>query len=170
MAYWTNIDTLSCELSLLRKAWSPPEIVVASGYFNPLGSHHLYYLEEAKRYCRNAILVVIVNNDGQVDLKSSCPFMEERQRLEIISSLRCVDYAILSIDKDLTVRKTLAALKPDVFANGGDCQQGSSLEREACKELKIREIYGVGGGKIGSSSSLIKNAIIWHNSRFSVDN
>ena len=39
-------------------------VVVVSGYFNPIHSGHLDYLEEAKKL--GDYLVVIVNSDNQV--------------------------------------------------------------------------------------------------------
>ena len=95
------------------------EIVVAvSGYFNPVHIGHIKYIEEAKKLGKK--LIVIVNTDKQVKLKGSSPFMNERERLEMIAALRFVDNVILAIDEDETVCKTLELIKPDIFANGGD--------------------------------------------------
>lgn len=73
-------------------------VVVVSGYFNPIHSGHIDYLESAKE--RGDYLIVIVNNDHQVSLKGSDPFMDENERLRIVKSLRCVDKAVISIDED----------------------------------------------------------------------
>src|SRR5688500_13878685 len=101
-------------------------IVCASGYFNCLHRGHIRYLEAAKAL--GTKLVVIVNNDLQVKLKGSTPFMNENERLEIIKALRCVDAALLSIDVDRTVSKTLELVQPHIFANGGD------VAKENCRE------------------------------------
>ena len=52
--------------------------VVISGYFNPIHCGHLDYIESAKKL--GDFLIVIVNNDNQVDLKGSVPFMNEKDR------------------------------------------------------------------------------------------
>lgn len=129
-------------------------VIAASGYFNPLHVGHLKYLEEAKRLGDR--LVVIVNSDYQVQLKGSVPFMREDDRLKIIKALRCVDDAIIAIDKDGTVKKSIEFLKPDVFAKGGDRTAGNTPECGICDRLGIEIIFGVGGEKIRASSELIK--------------
>lgn len=133
------------------------KIVVASGYFNPLHSGHLYYLEKAKKLGDK--LIVIVNNDKQVKLKGSIPFMNENERVKIISSLKCVDKVFLSIDKDKTVCKSLEYLKPNFFAKGGDSTPKNVPELNLCKKLGARVVFNVGGKKTNSSSILIKKSI-----------
>ena len=65
------------------------KIVVISGYFNPIHSGHLDYIQEAKKL--GDFLVVIVNNDDQVKIKGSIPFMDEEERARIVSSIKGVD-------------------------------------------------------------------------------
>jgi len=127
------------------------KVVVASGYFNPLHIGHVKYLKSAKRLGDK--LIVIVNNDKQVRMKGKS-FMNERERMEIVESLRCVDKVFLSIDKDRTVCKSLAYLKPDVFCKGGDSTPDNVPELETCEKLGIKVIFGIGGKKIQSSSWL----------------
>src|SRR3989338_11171476 len=95
------------------------EILVAtSGYFDPLHRGHLELFSRAKKL--GTKLIVIINNDEQAKLKKGFAFMPEKERLAVVSSLKMVDKAVLSIDKDKTVCQTLASLKPDIFAKGGD--------------------------------------------------
>lgn len=134
-------------------------VVAVSGYFNPLHVGHLRFIHAASQLGDR--LVVIVNNDRQVALKGSCPFMPEEDRLAIVAALRDVDRAVLSIDADRSVRATLEALRPDVFANGGDADEASCLEQEVCDRLGIRTVFGVGGReKVESSSRLIGRAAV----------
>ncbi len=130
------------------------KIIVTSGYFNPVHIGHLKLFEDAKKLGNK--LIVIVNNDHQVKLKGSKTFMNENERLEIIRAIKYVDYAVLSIDKDKTVRKTLASLRPNIFAKGGDSTFFNVPEDKICKKLNINLIFGVGGNKIQSSSNLKK--------------
>lgn len=125
--------------------------VVTSGYFNPIHIGHIKLLKEAKKLGDK--LIVIVNNDEQVKLKGSTPFMNELERAEIVANIKCVDGVVVSIDNDRTVSKTLKLLKPDIFAKGGDSTPDNTPERD----LGINIIYGVGGNKIQSSSWLKKN-------------
>ena len=125
--------------------------VVVSGYFDPLHVGHIEYLELAKEL--GTKLVVIVNNDHQCELKKGKSFMKEEDRLKIVRSLSVVDEAFLSIDRDRTVCDSLAAINPDIFANGGDRHVKEIPESVVCKELGIKMIDGL-GSKIRSSSDL----------------
>jgi len=127
-------------------------IVCTSGYFNPLHVGHLRLLEEAKKL--GDWLVVIVNNDEQVKLKGSKPFMSDIERCQILSTIKYVDEVILSRDNDKTVRKTLMEISPHIFAKGGDSTPNNVPEQEVCDAMGTEIIFNVGGGKIQSSSWL----------------
>ena len=141
-------------------------VIVASGYFNPIHAGHLDYLESAKKLAD--YLIVIVNNDKQVKMKGSDPFMDELGRLRIVRALRCVDKAVVAIDKDATVcdsiRKEYRQLQDDPFfismsfANGGDRKKGGVPEDLLEEELGIRMLYNVGGKKTQSTSTLIQKS------------
>lgn len=130
--------------------------VAVSGYFNPLHIGHLDMIEKAKKLGDR--LVVIVNNDIQVKVKGSVPFMNQSDRLRIIRSLRAVDETFLSIDRDKTVCRSLAKIKPDIFANGGDRKSLNDVpEFAVCQKLGISMVDGL-GRKIRASSEIIKKA------------
>jgi D-beta-D-heptose 7-phosphate kinase/D-beta-D-heptose 1-phosphate adenosyltransferase len=130
------------------------KIVCCSGYFSPLHKGHIEYLERSKSLGDK--LVVIVNNDHQSFLKKGSSFITENERLDIIRSLKCVDYAVLSIDEDRTVCKTLECVRPDIFTNGGDQFNESIPEKSTCEKLGIQIVDGL-GDKIQSSSWLLAN-------------
>lgn len=132
-------------------------IVAVSGYFNPLHIGHVRMIQAAKKL--GDYLVVIVNNDDQVKLKGSVPFMSEQDRCEIIAALKDVDEVFLSIDRDRSVCESLKKIKPNIFANGGDRNKSNIPEDKVCADLSIKMIDNVGeGGKIRASSELIKKA------------
>ena len=135
--------------------------IIVSGYFNPLHKGHLEYFNNAKALCDE--LFVIVNNDYQRELKGSKPFQDEEERMLIVSNIKAVDKAILSIDQDRTVRQTIAKIAMHysdthelAFANGGDQNNETIPETLICKELEVALIDGL-GDKIQSSSWLLKN-------------
>lgn len=131
--------------------------VAVSGYFNPLHVGHLEMIRMAKQL--GDYLIVIVNNDEQVKIKGSVPFMSQEDRVEIVGALKYVDEVFLSIDNDHTVKKSLAYLKPDIFANGGDRKSLNDVpEYEICQENDIEMVDGL-GQKIRASSEMIKNAL-----------
>lgn len=133
-----------------------PVVVAVSGYFNPLHIGHLEMIARAKKLGDK--LVVIVNNDKQVALKGSVPFMSEKDRVQVIAALRDVDQVVLSVDKDKTVCLSLAKVKPDIFANGGDRKSiGDVPEYPICQKLGIKMVDGL-GKKIRASSEMIAKA------------
>ena len=125
--------------------------VAISGYFDPIHVGHLEYIIEAKKLGDK--LVVIVNNNHQCVLKKGKPFMDENDRVRIVSSIKYVDEVFLSIDKDKTVCKSLEKIKPDIFANGGYRKNYEVPESVVCNKYNIEIIDGL-GEKIRSSSDL----------------
>ena len=127
------------------------KIVAVSGYFDPIHVGHLEYLRLSKKLGDK--LVVIVNNNHQCVLKKGKPFMDEKDRVEIVRSLGMVDEVFLSIDYDKSVCKSLEKIKPHIFANGGDRSTGEVPELKVCKKYNIQMTDGL-GDKIRSSSDL----------------
>jgi len=128
-------------------------IVAASGYFDPLHVGHIENLQLAKKL--GGKLIVIVNNDKQAILKKGYEFMPFKERMEIVKALRCVDEVYPSIDTDRSVCKSLEAVKPDIFAKGGNRGSKEIPEGEVCRRLGIKIVDGL-GKKIQSSSELVQ--------------
>jgi D-beta-D-heptose 7-phosphate kinase/D-beta-D-heptose 1-phosphate adenosyltransferase len=128
--------------------------VCTSGYFDPLHVGHIECFEQAKAL--GDWLVVIINNDYQAYLKKGKSFMSEQDRFKIISSLKCVDEVIISIDKDKSCCESLRLVNPDIFAKGGDRFANEVPEKIVCDELNIKIVDNL-GEKIRSSSELIDN-------------
>ena len=133
--------------------------VIVSGYFNPIHKGHLEYFNNAKALCDE--LFVIVNNDHQRALKRSKEFQKEDERMIIVSNIKAVDKAILSIDQDCTVCETIRMISNEYgseyelgFANGGDQNNETIPEKSICHEVGIALIDGL-GNKIQSSSWLL---------------
>ncbi len=137
------------------------KVVITSGFFNPLHIGHINLIRAAKKL--GDFLVVIVNNDEQVKIKSGSVFMPEQERAAIIKEMKAVDEVFLSIDRDTSVAKSLEALASKYsdcelfFAKGGDRDSDNipESEKEICKKFNIKIINGVGGGKVQSSSWLL---------------
>ena len=136
------------------------KVGIVSGYFNPLHYGHIEYINEAKRH--SDILICIVNNDQQVALKGSRPFMDEEHRAKIVGNLKSVDQVFISIDKDKTQCESLKYLKNKypqdevVFFNSGD-RKGENLEPSEsaiCREIGVA-IVVLDLPKLYSSSELL---------------
>ena len=129
-------------------------VVCASGYFDPIHRGHIEYLELAKKLGDK--LVVILNNESQTKQKKGFMFMPIEDKIAILKSIRFVDDVVLSIDKDQTQRVTLAKIRPDIFAKGGDRYANEIPEAGVCGDLGIKIVDGL-GVKVQSSSSLLKS-------------
>lgn len=133
--------------------------IIVSGYFNPLHKGHLELFEKAKEV--GDLLIVIVNNDKQREMKGSKFFMDEEERIRIIRALNIVDMAWVSIDEDSTQNATLKVMVDKfygsmklAFANGGDQNNDTIPEAEICRQFDIELIDGL-GDKVQSSSWLL---------------
>ena len=125
--------------------------VAISGYFDPIHVGHLEYIELSKKL--GDYLIVIVNNNHQCVLKKGKPFMDEKDRIKIVEAIEWVDEVFLSIDMVKTVCKSLEAIKPNIFTNGGDRTNEEIPESIVCKKYGIEILDGL-GKKIRSSSDL----------------
>ena len=139
------------------------KVVITSGFFNPLHIGHINLFRQARAL--GDYLVVIVNNDAQVKIKGSAPFMSQQERVEIIKNQKHVDEVFLSIDQDGFVPESLKAVAQKypgelVFAKGGDRNFDNlpESEKKVCKGFGITVVNGVGGDKVQSSSWLINNS------------
>lgn len=144
-----------------RKAPDCMKIAITSMYANPLHPGHIECLTLSKQLADE--LWVIVNNDHQARLKRGVKsFQDEAYRLAVIASLKPVDRAVLSIDDDSTVCKTLQQLLLEamsktgvtevIFTKGGDRFAHEIPERTVCDTFGVTIIDEL-GSKTHSSSS-----------------
>ena len=135
---------------------------IVSGYFNPIHMGHIEYIQTSKDQCD--YLIVIVNNDKQVKLKGSKPFMDENHRLKIMSYIQGVDEVTIAIDEDKTVCNTLNQIRkgyPDdelFFFNSGDrapIKNAENAEIILCQKIGIKYV-AIPLPKLYSSSELLK--------------
>lgn len=110
-------------------------------------------------------LIIIVNNDRQQLLKKGKIILDEKNRLRLMRALRDVDEAVLSMDDDPSITKTLemiARRHPGdelIFANGGDRNSEKAIpEAEVCRTYHIEMRFDVGGSTKTDSSTRINHA------------
>jgi len=146
------------------------KIVMVSGGFDPVHIGHVRLFHEAKKLGDE--LVVVINNDNWLKLKKGFVFMPEHERKEIIEAFGPVDRVILSSHEegtdDISISKDILALRPHIFAKGGDRHTGNipSPEVLVCNEIGCVIVNDVGfGGKVQSSSELVKKSVIHHHKK-----
>jgi rfaE bifunctional protein nucleotidyltransferase chain/domain len=120
-------------------------VVLTSGCFDLLHVGHARSLAEARRMGDR--LVVGVNADATVrKLKGQRrPVVPARQRAELLAALACVDWVV--IFPEPTPRALLAALRPDVYAKGGDWPLAVLRAKDAPPGFRgaIRRLHQVPG-------------------------
>ncbi len=141
-----------------------PVLVIISGYFSPLHCGHLDMVEAGAELGDR--LAVIVNNNAQQVLKKGKLILDEADRLRIVCALRAVDDAMISIDEDATVIKSIEhfATKYNdhrvIFGNGGDRGSGPVVpESSVCEKYGIDMVFDLGGTVKRDSSSRINQEL-----------
>lgn len=130
-------------------------IVLTSGGFDPLHVGHVRLINAAAEL--GSRLVVVLNSDLWLHRKKGAAFMPEDERLEIVRSLRAVDFAFVLEGDAPDVGQAIIRIRPSVFAKGGDRRTLDDLpaeEIDACARVGAKIVFGVGGGKVQSSSVL----------------
>jgi len=136
-------------------------VIVVSGGFDPVHKGHIRMFREAANLGHQVIIGL--NSDEWLIRKKGKPFMKWDERAEILESCKFVTQVLSMDDSDDTasdIIKQVAKLYKGqdmniYFANGGDRGKGNVPELDMCKELNVVMLWGVGGGKIQSSSWLI---------------
>ena len=138
----------------MTKRKTPYDTVVVSGGFDPVHIGHIRLILAAGEY---GDVIVVANSDSWLFRKKGFVFMSWDQRKDILEALKGVVRVEWVDDRDETECEALSRLKPTYFANGGDRTNDNVPEVDVCKELDVAMLWGVGGGKIQSSSDLTAN-------------
>ena len=127
-------------------------IAFANGVFDLLHVGHVRYLSAAAQEAD--VLIVALNDDASVrTLKGKGrPILNEADRAELVSALRCVDY--VTIFPEPTVGPLLEAIQPDVHCKGTDYTIDSVPERDVVRAYGGRTAI-VGDPKDHSTRDLL---------------
>jgi FAD synthetase len=104
---------------------------MATGVFDILHLGHIRYLEEAKSF--GSELVVVIAHDETVKKRKHLPIMPQEMRRKIIESLKVVDRAVNGKKGDIL--DIVKEIKPDIIALGYD----QRFDEEKLKERLMKE-------------------------------
>lgn len=143
------------------------KIALAHGSFDLFHFGHLQHLKKAKKFADK--LIVSITSDKFIRKGPGRPIFKDHERLEMIKSLKFVDYAFIS--NELTAVSSIKKIKPDFYVKGNDYRNlGDDLSKNILKEKKEVEKYN---GKIiftnektFSSTNIINNNFDIFNKNF----
>lgn len=153
-----DLESLSEKLADLKK--NGQRIVQSHGVFDLLHIGHIRHFEQARAL--GDVLVITLTPDEFVNKGPHRPAFTQNLRAEVIAALDCVDF--VAINRWPTAEKTIAMLKPNIFAKGPDYKEKSKDITGGIFEEE-RSVLSVGGKLCFteditfSSSTLINNYI-----------
>ena len=107
-------------------------IVLANGVFDLFHIGHVYYLQAAKRM--GTYLCVAITDDDHVNKGEGRPLFNEYERLGVVESMKCVDYAFICSD----VFTAFWMVKPQIFVKGLEYKE--KIEKEHADYCKAHGI------------------------------
>jgi len=137
------------------------KLIILSGGFDPVHKGHVRMFEAASKL---GYVAVGINSDKWLIRKKEKYFMPFSERKEILESIKFVDEVVGFNDDDDTACDLIENInnkyseKMEIyFGNGGDRTNQTTPEIEYCDKNNIGLIWDLGGGKIQSSSDLLKS-------------
>ena len=135
-----------------------PDIILVSGGFDPIHSGHIKLINDANKY---GDVVVLLNSDEWLQNKKGKEFLPFSERKIIMQNIKGVIDVIKFDDSDKTcvdgIQKAKSLFKNNLikFANGGDRNNNTTLEKDYCDKNSIETLFGIGGNNKSNSSSWI---------------
>ena len=111
-------------------------VVLTNGHFDVLHVGHVDCLQRARAL--GDVLIVGLNSDASTRLLKGekRPIVPQEERAQLLAALQCVDYVV--IFEETTAERLLVALKPAVYAKGGDWAIADLPEAKVAAEHGIR--------------------------------
>ena len=138
MKYWHFFSDKSEIINITEKLAKP--IVFTNGVFDILHSGHVHYLKNSKKL--GASLIVGINSNKSTKKLSKGldrPIIDEKDRAEIISSLKSVDLCI--IFDELTPDNLIREINPDIYTKGEDYNMNDISYVNTLNLLKIKTYF-----------------------------
>jgi FAD synthetase len=143
----------SGRLILLPLGRSRIKVVMAGGTFDIIHPGHLETLEGAKSL-GDVLVVSVARNKTVEKMKGKPPANDEVLRQRLVSSIRCVDAALLGSEIDIL--ETVDLVRPDIIALGYDQHHSEASMVEGCikRGLKVEIV------RLSSKNPAIKTSFI----------
>lgn len=108
-------------------------VVTTNGCFDILHVGHIRNLQKA--HSLGDMLIVAINSDSSVRINKGPgrPIVPAKERAEVVSALRAVDYVFIFNDKNPI--GWLKKIKPHIHVKGGDRKLSQIIERDTLKKM-----------------------------------
>lgn len=151
-----DVNTLEYQLTNLGR--SSIKVVLVGGVFDLLHIGHIHTLQSAKSLGDVLIIVVATNSTVSKLNKRRKIYHDESERLELVSSIKVVDYAL--IGKNDSLYDTVALVKPDIIALGYDQIHDETIMKKNCLDRGLQiEIIRLSTTVPTLKSSIIKKEL-----------
>jgi cytidyltransferase-like protein len=149
------VEGSSRDLRLTDAGRAKVKVVFMGGSFELIHPGHLHTILQSKRL--GDVLVAVLARDSTIrKRKHREPITTEAERLNLLSSLRAVDAAILGVEGDIYV--TLERVSPDVVALGYDQYHAEEeISREAARRgMRLKVVRLQPATRIIKTSKIIE--------------
>ena len=121
--------------TLTEKGRGALKVVLAGGVFDVIHPGHIYTLRSSKAL--GDVLIVSVARDKTVLAnKGHMPINSESERLELVSSIKYVDLALLGSES--SIYEVVEAVRPDIIAIGYDQKHKEDELLAECEKRGIK--------------------------------
>ena len=147
------------QYNITQKGKSAIKVVLSGGVFDIIHPGHIFTLSSSKNL--GDVLVVSVARDKTVSsTKGHDPLNREDKRLELVSSLKSVDVAVLGSERNIF--DTLEMVRPDIVALGYDQKHNhETVEEESRKRGIVLKVVRINSPIPDiKSSSILKDETI----------
>ena len=130
------------------------KIVLCHGVFDLVHLGHIKHFEEAKS--KGDVLVVSVTSDRYVEKGPGRPFFSEKQRIQFLSSLKLVDFLLLSDSKN--ANHSIKIIKPNIYCKGPDYKDNKKDIGQIKLKKQLKKIGKIYYGDITFNSGTNKSS------------
>jgi FAD synthetase len=139
-------------------------VVLTTGAFEVIHPGHVYLLKQARRLAgkRGKVIVVLATDETIRQRKGREPVMGERERLQVMSSIRYVDRVVIGY-RPMSFEKVFRRFKPDVVLFGYDQTEIERAFREfvASRGIRVRVVRAkaLPGTEKVSTTAILNRAV-----------